>query len=36
LVATDMHVFPAAAAAILRAPVAVDAPVKMAAWTAID
>jgi hypothetical protein len=35
LVATDMHFFPVAAAAIVLAPLAVEAPVKMAAWTAI-
>jgi uncharacterized protein YwlG (UPF0340 family) len=34
--ATDMQVFPVAAVAIVPAPVAADAPVKMAAWTAID
>jgi hypothetical protein len=30
-----MHFFPVAAAAIFLAPLAVEAPVKMAAWTAI-
>jgi hypothetical protein len=36
LVATDMHFFPVAAVAIVPAPEAADAPVEMAAWTAID
>jgi hypothetical protein len=35
LAATDMHFFSAAAAAIFLAPLAAEAPVKMAAWTAI-
>lgn len=35
-VATDMHVFPVAAVAIVPAPVAADAPVEMAALIAID
>jgi hypothetical protein len=34
--ATDMPFFPLAALAIVPAPVAADAPVEMAAWTAID
>jgi hypothetical protein len=33
---TDMIVFPAAAVAIVVAPLAVEAPVERAAWTAID
>jgi hypothetical protein len=36
MVATDMQVFPVAADAIFTAPVVADAPVTMAAWTAID
>jgi hypothetical protein len=35
LVATDMQGFPPAAIAVCLAPVAADAPVKRAAWTAI-
>jgi hypothetical protein len=34
--ATDMHFFSVAAVAIVPAPVAADAPLEMAAWTAID
>jgi hypothetical protein len=36
LVATDMQVLPIAAFANVPAPVAADAPVKTAVWTAID
>jgi hypothetical protein len=36
LVANDMHFFLVAAVAIVLAPVAVEAPVEMVAWTAID
>jgi hypothetical protein len=35
-VVTAMIVFPAAAVAIVVAPLPVEAPVEMAAWTAID
>jgi hypothetical protein len=36
MVATEKQVFPLAALAIFTAPVLADAPVTMAAWTAID
>jgi hypothetical protein len=36
LIAIDMHLFPVVAVAIVPAPVAADAPVEIAAWTAID
>jgi hypothetical protein len=35
IVAVDMQGFPAAAIAIVVAPLAADAPVKMDAWTAM-
>ncbi len=36
LIAIDIHLFPVVAVAIVPAPVAADAPVEIAAWTAID